>query len=102
VQQLRNSTCDYFSFAPSENAEQFFIKHTAQGTWDARLNDLHANRIRSLKEKHNDFDARLKFMFFGPEGTHIIEFNTGFIAEVEGKQDHKDHPLYKVRAVYFA
>jgi len=64
-----------------------------QGHWNASLPSFYINTISALRNNIPNFDAGLKYVIFGKGGTHIYQFETGFLANLEGEHGREDHPL---------
>jgi hypothetical protein len=80
------------------DGEGWFVKHVAAGGWDVNVPDNYPHKIFQLRQQFNDFDVGLQSIIFGSEGTHLYGLGTGFVAELNGKADNPEHPLYKVCA----
>jgi hypothetical protein len=85
---------DFVSFC--ENSDSYFIKHKARGTWNANLESSYLRTLKHVKENIQNFDLGLKWIIFGSNGSHIYQFETGFLLAMEGKHEDPEHPFRKV------
>ncbi|KAG6856710.1 hypothetical protein H0H87_001499 [Tephrocybe sp. NHM501043] len=63
------------------------------GHWNVKLPSFYINTIGVLRNAIPNFDLGLKYVIFGKGGTHIYQFETGFLASLEGEHEQEDHPL---------
>ncbi|EIN06412.1 hypothetical protein PUNSTDRAFT_53872 [Punctularia strigosozonata HHB-11173 SS5] len=77
------------------DGEGHFLKHVAAGGWDGTFPDNYPHKIFDLRKQFSDFDQGLRGIIFGSGGTHLYSLETGFSAELSGKADDPNHPLYK-------
>ncbi|KAF8065233.1 hypothetical protein FPV67DRAFT_1501922 [Lyophyllum atratum] len=104
-QHILNSGAQYVSWpdynevaAAGENGvtegdSWFFVKHKNQGHWNASLPAFYVRTIGVLRDNIPNFDAGLKYVIFGKGGTHIYQFEGGFLTSLEGEHSKEDHPL---------
>ncbi|KAG6907600.1 hypothetical protein DXG01_008218 [Tephrocybe rancida] len=100
-QQILENGAQYLTW-PDYDAEEsgvdernpwFFAKHKSRGHWNVQLPSLYINTIGVLRDAVPNFDLGLKYIIFGKGGTHIYQFETGFMASLEGEHDEEGHPL---------
>jgi hypothetical protein len=93
-QHLKSQPCEFVTFP--EDAASYFLKHKSRGSWNADLEEPYASTVTQLQENIKDFDLGLKWIIFGHAGSHIYQFETGFLFSMEGRHEDPEHPLRKV------
>lgn len=93
-QHIKSSQCEFATF--SQDPDSYFIKHKSRGSWSAHFEEPHISAIVQLRENMKHFDLGLKWIIFGYGGTHIYQFETGFMLYAQGRHEDPEHPLCKV------
>ncbi|KAF8480562.1 hypothetical protein JB92DRAFT_3133173 [Gautieria morchelliformis] len=76
---------DYISFPAERNG--YFAKHMVGYGWSTDLHTMYENAILATRERvgPRTFDTTLRFILFGTRGTYLIVFESGFLAELQGR-----------------
>lgn len=76
---------DYISF-PAE-PDGYFAKHVVGDGWSTDLQPVYENAILATREQvgPHAFDTSLRCMLFGMRGSHMMVFESGFIAKLQGE-----------------
>ncbi|KAF7345314.1 hypothetical protein MSAN_01908200 [Mycena sanguinolenta] len=95
------AAANFVSFPNCNDPGHFFVKGKNTGAWNAFLDNYFISKINIAKAELSDFDAGLTGMLFGKGKSHIMMFQTGFIANLDDDEvTTEEHPLYKVLAQY--
>ncbi|TFK31763.1 hypothetical protein BDQ12DRAFT_739803 [Crucibulum laeve] len=93
---ITQSGAQFITFPDYDDASTdpwFFIKHKNLGHWNASLPHFYINTLNVIREHVTNFDNALKWIIFGKGGTHIYQFENGFLANLEGPHEDPDHAL---------
>lgn len=89
------SGCRFVSFPDCEE-DQYFIKRSTRGSWNSYLSQSYIDMVTVLREQVQHFDLGLQHIIFGKGGTHIYQFETGFIMNFEGNHEDPNHIFRQV------